>query len=103
MQNSVPGSKLAPALWRPDIVRWEVGGGQVPRQPGQVRKEAAVTSSGLGRRSVSHPIFRAAMTDPATGYRRTMGWANPLVRTTNTSIRTNCDEGGALAAPWPQW
>src|SRR6267154_3143256 len=69
MQNSVPGSKLAPALWRPDIVRWEVGGGQAPRQPGQVRKEAAVTSFGLGRRSVSHPIFRAIMTDPATAYR----------------------------------
>ena len=33
---------------------WEAGGGQVPRQPGQVRKEAAVTSFGLGRRSVSH-------------------------------------------------
>ena len=35
-------------------VGWEVGGGQVPRQPGQVRKEAAVTSFGLGRCPVSH-------------------------------------------------
>ena len=26
------------------IVRWEAGGGRAPRQPGQVRKEAAVTS-----------------------------------------------------------
>ena len=29
---------------------WEFGGGQIARQSGQVRKEAAVTSSGLGRR-----------------------------------------------------
>src|ERR1700730_3640405 len=53
---------------RPDIVRWEVGGGQAPRQPGQVRKEAAVTSSGLCRRSVSHLIFSQPMPDPATAY-----------------------------------
>src|SRR5207302_10840914 len=41
--------KVAAPASAPDIVRWEVGGGQAPRQPGQVRKEAAVTSSGLGR------------------------------------------------------
>ena len=41
--------KLAVRWAAPDIVWWEVGGGQVPRQPGQVRKEAAVTSFGLGR------------------------------------------------------
>ena len=29
-------------------MRWEVGGGQAPRQPGQVRKEAAVTSARPG-------------------------------------------------------
>src|SRR5690348_7926214 len=42
---------LARALPTTDIVRREAGGGQVPRQPGQVRKEAAVTSSDLGRPS----------------------------------------------------
>ena len=41
--------KVAVPASAPDILRWEVGGGQAPRQPGQVRKEAAVTSSGLGR------------------------------------------------------
>src|SRR5437899_13054257 len=40
---------LAPPPSTADIVRGEIGGGQVPRQPGQVRKEAAVTSSDLGR------------------------------------------------------
>src|SRR5437016_848472 len=34
---------------------WEVGGGRATRQPGQVRKEAALTSSGSGRLSASHP------------------------------------------------
>ena len=42
---------LALALPTADIVPGEAGGGQVPRQPGQVRKEAAVTSSDLGRPS----------------------------------------------------
>jgi hypothetical protein len=31
----------------------EVGGGRATRQPGQVRKEAALTSSGSGRSSTS--------------------------------------------------
>src|SRR5262245_7178459 len=34
----------------------EVGGGRATRQPGQVRKEAALTSSGSGRSSASHPF-----------------------------------------------
>src|SRR5271170_1858484 len=42
---------LAPASPTADIVAGEAGGGQVPRQPGQVRKEAAVTSPDLGRSS----------------------------------------------------
>src|ERR1700730_13008763 len=53
---------------RPDIVRWEVGGGQAPRQPGQVRKEAAVTSSGLGRPSGLPPRHGLLMSDSATAY-----------------------------------
>ena len=40
------------------IVTWEIDGGQAPRQPGQVRKEAAVTSSGLGR-SLGLPLISA--------------------------------------------
>src|ERR1700716_782207 len=35
----------------------EVGGGRATRQPGQVRKEAALTRSGSGRSSVSYLFF----------------------------------------------
>ena len=37
----------------------EVGGGRATRQPGQVRKEAALTSSGSGRSSASHSFIHA--------------------------------------------
>src|ERR1700730_7886547 len=37
----------------------EIGGGRATRQPGQVRKEAALTRSGSGRSSVSYLFFRA--------------------------------------------
>src|SRR3984893_3554467 len=36
-----------------------MGGGRATRQPGQVRKEAALTRSGSGRSSVSYLFFRA--------------------------------------------
>src|SRR5436305_5095127 len=36
---------------------WEIGGGRATRQPGQVRKEAALTRSGSGRSSVSYRFF----------------------------------------------
>src|SRR6476661_3236156 len=39
--------------------RREIGGGRATRQPGQVRKEAALTRSGSGRSSVSYLFFRA--------------------------------------------
>src|ERR1700751_4561354 len=35
----------------------KLGGGRATRQPGQVRKEAALTRSGSGRSSVSYLIF----------------------------------------------
>src|ERR1700686_2850487 len=35
----------------------EIGGGRATRQPGQVRKEAALTRSGSGRSSVSYLFF----------------------------------------------
>ena len=38
-----------------DIRAWKVGGGRYPRQPGQIRKEAAVTSSVSGRSPAFHP------------------------------------------------
>src|SRR6202044_1209885 len=37
----------------------EGGGGRATRQPGQVRKEAALTSSGSGRSSTSYCLLRA--------------------------------------------
>src|SRR6478672_5119698 len=42
-----------PALLAPNKDR-EIGGGRATRQPGQVRKEAALTRSGSGRSSVSY-------------------------------------------------
>ena len=59
------GTLLSPLLGRPPngvgiaghalvYSRREVGFGRTPRQPGQVRKEAAVTSFGSGRCSTFH-------------------------------------------------
>src|SRR5690349_8964734 len=45
-----------PGLLAPNKDR-EIGGGRATRQPGQVRKEAALTRSGSGRSSVSYPFF----------------------------------------------
>src|SRR5664279_3503940 len=47
-----------PGLLAPNKNR-EIGGGRATRQPGQVRKEAALTRSGSGRSSVSYLFFRA--------------------------------------------
>ena len=47
-------ARLAFARLNRDIAYRKAGGGRAPRQPGQVRKEAAVTSFGSGRR----PVFR---------------------------------------------
>src|SRR5882757_2349768 len=47
-----------PGLLAPNKDR-EIGGGRATRQPGQVRKEAALTRSGSGRSSVSYLFFRA--------------------------------------------
>src|ERR1700681_3923033 len=65
-----PAKRLAPAcfpaLLAPNKDR-EIGGGRATRQPGQVRKEAALTRSGSGRSSVSYLFFRANRAK----------WANP--------------------------
>src|ERR1700688_4743750 len=55
-----------PGLLAPNKDR-EIGGGRASRQPGQVRKEAALTRSGSGRSSVSYLFFRANRAK----------WANP--------------------------
>src|SRR5712692_10507909 len=56
-----------PDLLAPNKDR-EIGGGRATRQPGQVRKEAALTRSGSGRSSVSYLFSwanRAKSGDPA--------------------------------------
>ena len=60
-----------PALLAPNRDR-EIGGGRATRQPGQVRKEAALTRSGSGRSSVSYLFFERiapAALSPAPGAR----------------------------------
>ena len=52
----LPPPACFPALW-PKYRSREVGGGRATRQPGQVRKEAALTRSGSGRSSVSYLFF----------------------------------------------
>src|SRR5947199_6698897 len=53
-----------PALLAPNKDR-EIGGGRATRQPGQVRKEAALTRSGSGRSSVSYLFFERIAQDAA--------------------------------------
>src|SRR3981189_224256 len=50
------GPACFPGLLAPNKDR-EIGGGRATRQPGQVRKEAALTRSGSGRSSVSYLFF----------------------------------------------
>src|SRR4249920_2273307 len=54
-----------PALLAPNKDR-EIGGGRATRQPGQVRKEAALTRSGSGRSSVSYLFFERIAQKAAT-------------------------------------
>src|SRR5438309_162352 len=59
-----------PGLLVPNKDR-EIGGGRATRQPGQVRKEAALTRSGSGRSSVSYLFFSSEshkMGDPVLGW-----------------------------------
>src|SRR4051812_16106912 len=48
--------------------RREIGGGRATRQPGQVRKEAALTRSGSGRSSVSYLFFSGESRRTDTGF-----------------------------------
>src|SRR5258708_7210506 len=61
-----PLSRCRPACLRdfwPQKRDGELGGGRATRQPGQVRKEAALTRSGSGRSSVSYPFFERIAQD----------------------------------------
>ena len=48
--------RLAPRPRKHDMQSWEVGGGRAPRQPGQVRKEAAAVSFRSGRFAGLPPV-----------------------------------------------
>jgi hypothetical protein len=48
--------RLAPHPRKHDMQSWEVGGGRAPRQPGQVRKEAAAVSFRSGRFAGLPPV-----------------------------------------------
>src|SRR6202163_4994336 len=64
----------------------EIGGGRATRQPGQVRKEAALTRSGSGRSSVSYLFFeriaQRAVAHPALDFasRIPQKWVPVLLR-----------------------
>src|SRR5215213_8609414 len=57
-----PRPACFPRLLAPNKGR-EIGGGRATRQPGQVRKEAALTRSGSGRSSVSYLFFKRIAQD----------------------------------------
>src|SRR5258708_17551218 len=61
------GMTVQPPACFPDLLApnkdREIGGGRATRQPGQVRKEAALTRSGSGRSSVSYPFFERIAQD----------------------------------------
>src|SRR5215472_12292311 len=73
--TSVTTAAAASACFLPLLARYrgrEVGGGRATRQPGQVRKEAALTSSGSGRSSASHQATKIADTPDASGTTRAL-------------------------------
>ena len=57
----------------------EVGGGRATRQPGQVRKEAALTRFGTGRRANLPPFCHLCLR-----------YAAPLVKIRNENEGGNC-------------
>src|SRR6266436_1380901 len=66
-------SALAARPSAPDIVPWEAGSGRNARQPGQVRKEAAVTSLSFGSFASLLPIFRKSPESHADRHGREPG------------------------------
>src|SRR6266700_3948544 len=73
-----------PALLAPNKDR-EIGGGRATRQPGQVRKEAALTRSGSGRSSVSY-LFFERIAQKTVSQRRPLGLVPPNVEKAGTGV-----------------
>src|SRR5690606_24340166 len=77
----------------------EVGGGRATRQPGQVRKEAALTSPARVIVPASHPFYRHA---PDASGRTTNGHLTPPARASETrrSSQTRVPKQGAGSSEW---
>ena len=73
-----------PGLLAPNRGR-EIGGGRATRQPGQVRKEAALTRSGSGRSSVSY-LFFERIAQKTVSQRRPLGLVPPNVEKAGTGV-----------------
>src|ERR1700722_12982691 len=91
-----------PPLLAPNKDR-EIGGGRATRQPGQVRKEAALTRSGSGRSSVSYLFFRAnragaGPTPSCAGIRRSVPQSRPR-ETIRVAERSMTDAGAPSMPP----
>src|ERR1700686_2248964 len=89
-----------PSLLAPNMDR-EIGGGGATRQPGQVRKEAALTRSGSGRSSVSYLFFERIAQD---GLPRPALDSVPVIpqagfETQPSADRSVTDAGGPLMPP----
>src|SRR3954468_20448932 len=74
-----------PVLLAPNKDR-EIGGGRATRQPGQVRKEAALTRSGSGRSSVSYLFFERIAQDAAIAASRAGFYSYPQAGLERQSI-----------------
>src|ERR1700737_5235974 len=89
-----------PALLAPNRDR-EIGGGRATRQPGQVRKEAALTRSGSGRSSVSYLFFERIAQDglppPCARIRRPIPQAG--FERQSSADRSMTDAGTPLMPP----
>src|SRR6202140_2750973 len=84
-----------PSLLAPNKDR-EIGGGRATRQPGQVRKEAALTRSGSGRSSVSYLFFRANRAKMGGPVRR----SNSPLHSATPASRDNQSSGSIDDRSW---
>ena len=92
------GGPCASSPRRPILVRWKVGGGRCPRQTGQVRKEAAVTSSAPGRSPAFRPpVARFPPLRPCPAVRASTG----LVPSRLSGARAQLPSEPALGADRP--
>src|SRR5579862_2108227 len=90
-------SACFPALLAPNRDR-EIGGGRATRQPGQIRKEAALTRSGSGRSSVSYLFSSESRMAPTGAPRRPLSAKAGLERK-RIADRSMTDAGAPSSQP----